>query len=117
MGRGSQIRTKKHGARKNRRTTSKEPLPPPPKLELTPLDVIRTGLVKYGKVESQKLHEYKRGELYNASGNRVTKAKEAISMAAHEAVLEGARDVPGRRRVEKINEALERIAKKKNNTA
>ena len=113
MGRGSQIRTKKHGARKNRRTLSREPLPPPPKPELSPLDVIRTGLVKFGKVEHHKLHEYKRGTLYNASGRRVDRPKEAISMAAHEALLEGARDVPGKRRVEKVKEKLENIAPKK----
>jgi hypothetical protein len=117
MGRGSQIRTKKHGARKNRRTTSPTPLPEPPKPELSPLDVARTGLVKFGKVESHKLREYKRGELYNASGKRVDRPKEAISMAAHEALLEGARDVPGKHRVEKMNEALERLARKNKDAA
>jgi len=117
MGRGSQIRTKKHGARKNRRETTFKPLPEPPKPELSPLDVARTGLVKFGKLEHDKLHEYKRGDLYNASGRRVDRAKEAVSIAAHEALLEGARDVPGKRRREKLKERLERIAGKNEEAA
>ncbi|MGZ4788594.1 MAG: hypothetical protein ACXVZX_08730 [Terriglobales bacterium] len=87
-------------------------MPEPPKPEFSPLEIIRTGLVKFGKVEHHKLHEYKRGTLFNASGKRVDRPKEAISMAAHEALLEGARDVPGKRRAEKVNEALSRVMKK-----
>ena len=110
-------RTKKHGARKNWRVVTSKPVPEPPKPELSPLDVARTGLVKFGKLEHDKLHQYKRGDLYNASGRRVDRAKQAVSIAAHEALLEGARDVPGKRRREKLKERLERIAGKNEEAA
>jgi hypothetical protein len=94
MARGNQARTKKHRALKNRRIATGKVDPerqePPPH----PISTGPTGQIKYGTIEHHKLHEMKRGALYNTSGTRVDRRNEAIFIARDEARRAGARNVP-----------------------
>jgi hypothetical protein len=98
MPRGQQTRTKKHGARKNRRVTTEKHDPDLQPQHEQPLVTGPAGLANYQEIKQEKWNEFKRGRLFNASGNRVDRPNQAISIAQHEARQAGARNVPGKKK-------------------
>jgi hypothetical protein len=97
MPRGQQTRTKKHGARKNRRVTTEKHDPNLQEQE-QPMTTGPAGLANYQEIKQEKWNQFKRGRLFNASGNRVDRPNQAISIAQHEARQAGARNVPGKKK-------------------
>jgi hypothetical protein len=98
MSRGQQTRTKKHGARKNRRVTTENRDPNLQAEHMQPLVTGPAGQANYQKIKQEKWNEFKRGRLFNLSGNRVDRPNQAISMAQREARRAGARNVPGKKK-------------------
>jgi hypothetical protein len=106
MSRGSQIRTKKRGARKNRKIATEKPDLGAQQHGIHPIITGPTGQVKYGSVLREKLHEFKAGRLRNPTGKLVTRRNQAVNIARREARMAGARNVPVEGKAEKTK-ALE----------
>jgi hypothetical protein len=105
MGRGAHTKTKKHGAKKNRRITTGKPIPSRQEHGIRPIITGPPGQVKYGTVLAEKLHEFKKGRLRNRAGKVVTRRNQAVNIARYEARLAGAREVPVEGKAEKTKRA------------
>jgi hypothetical protein len=105
MSRGTQIRTKKHGVRKNRKITTTKPDLGAQPHGIRPIITGPPGQVKYGTVLREKLHEFKAGRLFNRAGKLVTRRNQAVNIARREARLAGARNVPVEGKAEKTKAA------------
>jgi hypothetical protein len=105
MSRGSQIRTKKRGARKNRKIATEKPDLGALQHGIRPIITGPTGQVKYGSVLRGKLHEFKAGRLRNRAGKLVMRRNQAVNIARREARMAGARDVPLEGKAEKTKAA------------
>ena len=105
MPRGSQTRTSKRGANKNRRVTTEKSEPERQTPPVKPIVTGPSGQKSYGEVVAQKMNESERGRLYNASGNRVTRPNQALNIARREARMAGARNVPLEGKAERTKRA------------
>jgi hypothetical protein len=105
MARGTQIDTKKRGARKNRKITTEKPDLGRQEHGIHPIITGPIGQMKYGTVLQEKLHEFKAGRLYNRLGKLVTRRNQVVNIARREARLAGARNVPVEGKAEKTKAA------------
>lgn len=105
MSRGSQIRTKKRGERKNRKIATQKPDLGAQPHGIRPIITGPTGQIKYGTVLREKLHEFKAGRLRNRAGKVVTRRNQAVNIARREARMAGARNVPVEGKAERTKAA------------
>jgi hypothetical protein len=107
MSRGDQSHDKKHNANKNRKLTTTNRDPGKEEHHVKPIITGPSGQASYGQILQHKLEEFKRGNLYNASGRRVDRRNQAVNIARHEARLAGARDVPEEGKAEKTKREMQ----------
>jgi hypothetical protein len=113
MGRGSQTRTKKHAATRNRQNTTGKPDPRRQTAKGKSVVTGPSGQANYADFKAHKLNALERGELVTPSGHRRGRRNQAINLARREARIAGARDVPAKGKAEKTKGARPRPRRSK----